>query len=320
MANTDSTTTSPTTLLTSTMTPTTLHSQTASKTTSSYTGTFSASIPTTINPYINQEKGLNGTVFIIVGTIIISIITAILAARFWFWLKNRRATDDDKAFEDYYGGQNDDSHGLLNYDSAYFGKEKPYNIHLESSPESGFSHSTNSSSASAGDIIRPDINNLTSQPGRTLRGTTQSYIPPVKRNSFISPINALIESQHESSDILSSDNNRSFSASNITNSSTSESIPSAAAKSEITPSERRNRSISVLFNANSPNLGAHSRAASAHLNSVEKMVNQSLIDLNQSRNNQSVSNKATKKPRRNTRPASQVLDMLVLQDLMEDDS
>lgn len=285
----------------------------SSKTSSSYTGTFTPSIPTGFNPFVDKRRGENGSIFIIFGTIIISLLVGILLTRLWFWLKNRRATEDDKLFEDYYGGSN----GFMKYDSDFVNKEKSsYNVYLESSPESGFSHASKSSTSSAGGQSGVDLNNLTSKPGRSLRGTSQSYVLPTKRNSFISPINALInESRSDaSSDGMPSAKSKQFSTFDVTESSASDSIHTS--KNVVSPYETRSRSISVLFNSNSPNLDSvgHSRAPSAHLDCVEKMVNQSLIDLNKSKQHSS-SNEQSTKPKRSVRPASQVLDMLVLQEL-----
>lgn len=273
---------------------------TTSNTSSSYT--FTATVPNVKNPYIIHQKGKNGSIFIIVGSVIIALIAGIILARFWFWLKNRKATNDEKLLDDYYGGALEKTtSGFLNYDPIYFDREKSaFNLSIDSSPESKGSPSSHLSTSSGGNSSRIDLNNLTTQPGRALRGPSQ--IPAIRRNSFISPLNELI---NESNIDLIQDSNKHeiYAASKNGSTSIETTVDSGL------PLHARNKSMSLLFNDISPK--SHNRARSVHLDSVEQLVNQSLIDLDKS--GISTSDRQTTKPKR-SRPASQVLDMLVLQD------
>lgn len=164
------------------------------------------------DPYVIHHHDVNGTVFIAVGTIILSLFAILLVARFWFWMKNRRAVRAASQFDDYYGGGGSGGTGYdekdlsyFTYDSTIFGEKKnPNGIYLSSpgqysTTQTEFTQSSSSSYHNhniSDSQNSPDLSNLTSQQGRHLRNAlTQSYIPPKTRTSFISPINQLIQEQ-----------------------------------------------------------------------------------------------------------------------------
>ncbi|TID13563.1 hypothetical protein CANINC_004921 [Pichia inconspicua] len=276
-----------------------LFTSTSKGTSSSYT--FTPTIPSVKNPYIIHHEGKNGSIFIILGSVIIALIVGMILARFWFWMKNRKATNDEKLLDEYYGGTLEKSRsGFLNYDPAYFDNEKSaFNLSFNSSPYTCNSQTSQSSTSSGDRKSRIDLNNLTTQPGRALRGDSQ--IPTIRRNSFISPLNDLI---NESNVNLVSNANSDIN-SGVFSASTETMLGSG------TVLHARNKSIPALDKINSP---TPDRRRSTHLETVEQMVNQSLINLDKSGN--SIPNEQSTKTKR-SRPASQVLDMLVLQDLKD---
>lgn len=311
-----------------------------------YDPTFTPSIPKVLDPYIIRYDDYNGTVFIAVGTIIIVSFAILLIARFWFWIKNRKAAKDATDFDDYYGSSpyfDEKDGGFLSYDSSYFG-EKKKNLGLYSSSASSFnstgsSNFNSSSSASVNERFN-DLSNLTSQPGRNLRNAlTQPYTPP-KRNSFISPINQLIQEQYNSTTTINSNNNR-LSNSNLLDSTnltpstgqlTAESLSSTLDK-EQKFKKRNARSISLLFNGdidnpllNNKSVENHSRSTSLDLHELEKLIQKSIADVSNSRNESSTTVNSTGSPsstkttttttrgdsnKRDKRPPSLILDMLV---------
>lgn len=327
---------------------------TATSTSSSYSGTFTASVPLIRDPYYEESDDKNGTVFIAVGTIIIALFGMLLTARFVYWLKNRKAAKDATKFdEDYYYGNGSPYHdnnsvSFLNYDSSYFDEKKSYYgiSSPSSSDRSHFTHSSAPSTTSTADSINTNhIDNLASQPGRHLRSAlTQTYVPPRNRNSFISPINELInesltsfpqENANSAGSNGKSLQNSKSDPSTINPSSTTDSFSSAdGSKKE--HRRRKTQSISILFNG-SPNLSStsqvyntrHSKSTSVDLHELEKMIhekysagsgnatpNAGSIDTPESRSAADKSQHPSKNSaKKHNRPPSVVLDMLVQQEM-----
>jgi hypothetical protein len=315
-------------------------------TSSSYVPTYTPSIPKVYDPYIIYSKDRNGTVFIAVGTIIIAIFVIVFFARFWYWLKNRKAAKDATRFDDYFGNggtyndSNQSSFTFLQYDSSYF-DEKKSNYGIDSSPNSSnrsnFSHSSLSSTSSSTISNQNNANtmysNMISKPGHNLRNAlTQTYVPSRNRNSFISPIDQLInDSKYKTNNDEKGENeefNKRLSYSklldspmNRTDAEFSNTIPSQEKR------KRKTQSISILFNGsdlndfeNSMNQHVqqqqkpHFRSTSVDFNQLEKMVNQSLVDVNKSSGNSTpvvTSDLSKAGGKKKNRPPSAILDSLV---------
>lgn len=258
-------------------------SRSTTRSSASEAATFVPVISDEYNPYIHHYEDKNGTVFIAVGTIIIALFVLLLSARFWYWLKNRKAAQDATRFDDYYGGgtisyYDDDKSDLnfLAYDPTSFTEKKNSYRNCTATPNSdssSFTHNSTASSSSLGSMnnnqSRVDLSNLTSQPGHNLRSAlAQSYIPPRNRHSFISPINQLIQEQNPSMQSVITDGNGSkrlssnqlldaFNISSPVDHSINISSPSTNASS--TDSRRRKtQSISLLINSSSPNINSRS--------------------------------------------------------------
>lgn len=305
---------------------TTSSKTTASTITSSTSYAFKASIPTSYDPYIVHSDDKDGTIFIAVGTILIALFVFFIIAKFWFFLKNRKAAELATKYDDIYAGNYyDSSSSVLHYDSAFFDEKK--SSYGTDSPSSGtrstYSHSTNPSTSSRGSETREDVNNYTSQPGRNLRNAYryQNYNPK-RRESFISPINELINDSSEKNedpqlatkrmsyiDLLDSTVNQ---TPDSNNNSTTHVAP---------PSRRKTQSISMLFNSpiDNDHTGKfpHAKSPSVDFGQVHKLVNQSLVSVNQSPSTPSTASEGSsavtrkEKPGKKNRPPSMVLDMLV---------
>lgn len=265
---------------------TTTHSSLSSLSThssASASATFTPVISHEYNPFVYHYDDKNGTVFIAVGTIIVTLFVLLLSARFWYWLKNRKAAQDATRFDDYYGGgtvsyYDDDKSDLsfLTYDPTSFMEKKNSYRNENATPNSGssgFTHNSTASSSSFGSMndnqSRVDLSNLTSQPGHNLRSAlAQSYIPPRNRHSFISPINQLIQEQNPSMQSVITDSsgskrlssNQLLDAFNIpspVDPSVNISSPPTSATSKDSR-RRKTQSISLLINSSSPNMNSKS--------------------------------------------------------------
>lgn len=248
-----------------------------STTSATHSSTFVPVITDEYDPYVFHYKDKNGTVFIAVGTIIITLFVLLLSARFWYWLKNRKAVQDASKFDDYYGGgavsfYDDDKSDInfLAYDPASFADKKNGYGNYTSTPSSNLSAFTHSSTSSSSvnsitdNHSRVDLSNMTSQPGHNLRSAwTQSYVPPKNRHSFISPINQLLQEQYPSMqtniDTADSGTKRlssnqlldAFNVSSPVDHSMNDSSPSINASSR-EARRRKTQSISYMINTSSP--------------------------------------------------------------------
>lgn len=250
-------------------------------------------VPTGLAPYISMHKDVNGTVFIAVGTIILSFLAILIAARFFFWLKNRRDARSFDDIDDYYGrmydyeksifgnegGSRDEkSNGgelTLDYDSQLFTEGR----NNTSSDNSYFSnHSSNPSTSS--NTLSPNF-----KPGRMLRNGSNQINPSqmvnIKRASYISPINELVNADGGMSSYVS-------------------------LHDKTQSSHRKSSSISLLLAKGEPSgnktpiLGAKSMD---NFKEMQNMVEQSLVP-------------ETKSPKTNfkkghSRPPSVILDLLL---------
>lgn len=156
-------------------------------------------VPTEMSPFVARHKDINGTVFIAVGTIILSIMFILLLMRFVFWIKNRRVTKFDD-MDDYYGNfymyddyeKNPSGIQLdTKYDSSKFNTSSNNSYYSKPSRSSSNRNISSASPSSSNDSSPRTENVSVSRPGRTLRPS-----PPApafqKRASFISPINAMM--------------------------------------------------------------------------------------------------------------------------------
>ncbi|KAG0680218.1 hypothetical protein C6P40_004770 [Pichia californica] len=292
--------------------------------TSSYSVTFVPVISDEFDPYVMHYNNKNGTVFIAVGTIILSLLLLLSGVRFWYWLKYRKVAKEATNFDDYYGGGNDstiffddDKDNFLAYDIGSYNNENnkrnSNGLFLSSPNGSQYSHSINSSNSSfdsinnnsnnnlsASSASNHNLSNLTSQPGRNLRNAfTQSYIPPRTRSSFISPINQLIQEQYSSIENIDGSNKETT----ISSSSSSSSSSPSQLSSSITPSpspelhRRRLSSAQILTGMiDSPKLTLSSSSPPISSNnsnnfrkrktqSISLLINQSTPRLNNNDNN-----------------------------------
>lgn len=175
-------------------------------------------VPTGISPFINVNRDSNGTVFIAVGTIILSILALLLIARFFFWLNNRKEAKSFDDIDDYYGNMYDYEKSIfgskssnqynfddekinnneltLQYDSRLF-DEKRGAVNTTSSNNSYFTNHSSNPSTSSNTVISPSPQSTVLSPkqGRVLRNGTQidpNQMVNIKRTSYISPINELV--------------------------------------------------------------------------------------------------------------------------------
>ncbi|GMG29332.1 unnamed protein product [Ambrosiozyma monospora] len=171
---------------------------------------FTAVVPdSSIDPYIFRSKHVNGTVFIAVGTIILSLFFALMGYKIWMYIKDRRSAGKfDENFDDHYGsaGVNyldeknfhglDDNNSTFFYDANAYAKFKNQNGQAQgqgqghspsaSLPGSHRSHRSNGSNSpksssssghgegekSSSSIyygLNEDMNKLAPQQGRSLR-------------------------------------------------------------------------------------------------------------------------------------------------------
>lgn len=311
---------------------------------------YKQSVPTSYNPYIIKHADVNGTVFIAVGTIIISFFFILLIARFWYWLKNRRAAKHGAYWDDYNGhnnqngyysnmekNDNDNPNSIfLNYDSTIFGSEKNSPSDLQSplhyNSNSDFSTPSSNNTSSSNNSLRNSINsanllnfNTPPKPGRMLRGALNQH-PQINRNrnSFISPINELI---------LQNENYQNGSSSTLADNSylsTQNSSPMYSSDESYKTKKRKTQSISFLINAspeinenksssNNSSNNSHTRSTSLDIYQLEKMINKSLVEVNFSDdrlNSPATTNKSENQQKGKKRPPSMVLDMLVGDDMV----
>lgn len=300
-------------------------------TTYSHSQTFVPVVPDVFDPYLIESKNTNGTVVIAVGTIIISVFMIIFMAKFWFWLKNRKAAKEGTKFDDYFGNGGSyneihDTHSnlsLLNYDSRYFDEKKSlYGISAPNSPYQIALSTDSSSSSSASSSSSPSIilaNDKIARQGHTLRSalTQQTNIPQYSaninrnRNSFISPINELISGGEMGVEV-------------------SQGSPQISSNTKNEIKKRKTKSISKFenFDINNEvkdlngNNQLHSRTTSMELNDLEKMINDSFInDTTTTTTTTTTSNKSSPNQgsegsnRKTNRPPSVILDMLVQNDM-----
>lgn len=282
--------------------------------TSSYNGTYTAGVPVYQDPFILHCENVRGTVFISVGSIIISVFIIVIIARLFFWMKNRKdAKYVTKFDEDYYNGPlgdiklgfNDNNSSFMSYDTKFFeekrntsGLNSPYstfNNTPNSNDVSAYTHSSTPSTSSSNNLL---LNaNQVSQPGRNLRNAlTQEYNPNrnTNRMSFISPINELINS---SVDLQEPNNNKVLSS----NLNMNLSSPSVTIETEHnTPIVDNNKTMRP-----------HSRCTSVDLNELEKMIDQSLVSVNNVPLNE---HKLDKNGKRKRAP-SVILDSLIQDDI-----
>ncbi|GMF08621.1 unnamed protein product [Ambrosiozyma monospora] len=89
---------------------------------------FTPVVPdTSKDPYIFRSSHVNGTVFIAVGTIILSLCFILMVYKIWMYIKDRRSAGKfDEKFDDHYGSagvnylDEKNFHGLEDNNSTFF--------------------------------------------------------------------------------------------------------------------------------------------------------------------------------------------------------
>ncbi|CDK26077.1 unnamed protein product [Kuraishia capsulata CBS 1993] len=175
-------------------------SSSSSSTSTSYT--FTAEVPSESSPFIQTDSDATGTLFIIVGVIILSGFLLFMLWRAIAHFRSWRAAKQTVKFEKMYQFGNtsafSDNDSMLAYDSSVFHQKGIFNnsniSYMDGESTIGLDHRSVYS-------FQSNFDDTTSSQGRTLKNALTNnsallnQVPSRSRISYISPVNELIKQQ-----------------------------------------------------------------------------------------------------------------------------